>query len=59
MDLVSLIVVITLIGLLTWAITTYVPMPEPIKRILIIVVLLVLILWLLRLFVGHVPLVVR
>jgi len=57
MDLVSLIVVITLVGLLTWAVATYVPMPEPIKRILIIVVVLVLILWLLRLFVGYVPVV--
>jgi hypothetical protein len=57
MDLVSLIIVIALIGCLTWAVATYVPMPAAIQRLLIIVVVLALVLWLLRLFAVHVPVV--
>lgn len=37
MNLISLIIVIVVIGVILWAISTYVPMDEKIKRILNIV----------------------
>lgn len=47
MPLISLIIYIAVIGLVLWLVTTYVPMPEPIKRILVVVVVVVLVIWLL------------
>jgi hypothetical protein len=55
MDLITLIIVIVVIGVLLWAINTYVPMDAKIKNILNIVVVLVLVLWILSLFIGHLP----
>jgi hypothetical protein len=55
MDLLSLIVVIVLVGVLLWAVNTYLPMAPPIKNILNIVVVIVVVLWLLKVFgiFGH------
>lgn len=55
MDLIVLILGIALIGLLAWAITTYIPMPEPFKIAIYIVCVVVLILFLVRQFAGSVP----
>jgi hypothetical protein len=57
--LISLIVVLVILGLALYLVETYIPMSPPIKTVLRVVVVLVLVLWLLRLFVGDVALPVR
>lgn len=46
MTLVGIIIVLMLVGVLLWAINTYVPMAAPIKTLMNIVVVVVLVLWL-------------
>lgn len=55
MDLISLIIVLIVIGVILYLVNTYIPMDEKVKTILNIVVLIVLVLWLLKLFVGDMP----
>jgi hypothetical protein len=50
MSLVGLILTIVLVGVLLWAIESFIPMAPPIKRLLEVVVVIVLILWLLQAF---------
>lgn len=50
MDLITLIVVIAVVGVIVWALTTYVPMPPMFKNIIILVAILVVVLWVLSLF---------
>ena len=47
--LVSLILSLALVGFLLWLIVTYVPMPEPYRRLVVVVVVVLIVLWLLRL----------
>jgi uncharacterized BrkB/YihY/UPF0761 family membrane protein len=62
MPIINLIVVLAVIGVLMWLINTYVPMQEPYKKILNIVIIVATILWLLSVFgifnlggtVGHI-----
>ncbi len=55
MDLIILVLGIALIGLLVWAITTYIPMEPIFKTIIYIVAAVVLVLWLVRQFAGSIP----
>jgi hypothetical protein len=48
MDLITLIVTLVVVGFVLWLLTTYVPMPEPYKRALIVIVVLLIVLWLVR-----------
>lgn len=50
MSLISVIVAIVVVGLLLWAINSFIPMEDRIKKILNIVVIIVLVLWLLQAF---------
>lgn len=50
MTLIGLIVVIAVVGLLVWAITTLVPMPDPFKRAIYVVAVVVLALYVLSAF---------
>lgn len=50
MSLLSLVVMLVLIGVLLWAVNTYIPMDGQIKRILNIVVVVAVVLWLLKAF---------
>lgn len=50
MSLLSIIVVIVVVGVLLWAINSFIPMDAKIKRILNVVVVIALILWLLQAF---------
>lgn len=50
MPLIQLVVILILVGLGLWLINRYVPMAEPIKTILNVVVVLVVLLWLLGIF---------
>ncbi len=55
MDLIYLVLVIALIGFITWAIVTYVPMEPWVKTILKVVVVIVLALFLIRSLGVHLP----
>lgn len=55
MDLIILILGIALIGLLAWAITTYIPMPEPFKLAIYVLCAIALIFFIIRRFAGNVP----
>jgi hypothetical protein len=48
MDLLTLIATLALVGFVLWLLTTYVPMPDPYRKALIVVVVLVVVIWLLR-----------
>jgi len=50
MSLLGLILALTLIGLLVWAINAYIPMQPTVKRILNIAVVVVIVIWLLYAF---------
>lgn len=50
MSLLYVVIVLVVIGVLLWAVTTYVPMDARIKNILGIVVVLCVLLWLLNAF---------
>ncbi len=54
MGLIELIITIALVGLLVWAITTLVPMPEPFKRAIYVLSVVVLALYILAAF-GLMP----
>jgi uncharacterized membrane protein len=56
LSLVTLIVILALIGFALYVVTTYIPMPEPFSRGLVVVVVLLVLLWLVRAFVSGVPL---
>jgi predicted membrane protein len=49
-DLLSLIIALVIVGVLLWAINSFIPMDAKIKQILNIVVVIVIILWLLSAF---------
>jgi hypothetical protein len=48
MDILSLLVVLVVVGLVWWLITTYVPLPAPIKTVITCVAVLVMCIWLLQ-----------
>ena len=48
--MISLILTIALVGLVLYLIDTYIPMSPPVKTLLHVVVVILVILWLLRLF---------
>jgi len=54
MDIISLLVVLVVIGLVWWLLTTYVPMPQPVRMIVTVIGVLILCVWLLSLVgIGH------
>ena len=50
MSLISVVLTLIVVGVLLWLINTYIPMADSIKRILNIVVVIVVVIWLLRIF---------
>lgn len=50
MPLINLVVVLIVVGVLLWAVNTYIPMDRKIKNILNIVVVIAVVIWLLRAF---------
>lgn len=50
MPLLTVLLVIVLVGVILWAVNTYIPMDRKIKNILNIVVVIILIVWLLKVF---------
>jgi uncharacterized membrane protein len=55
MDLLSLIILLVIIGVLMWAVNTYIPMQPQIKQILNIIVIIAVVIFLLSLFWGYAP----
>jgi hypothetical protein len=55
MDLFSLIIILVIVGVVLWAINSFIPMQAQVKSILNVAVVIVLVIWLLSLFVGYVP----
>jgi hypothetical protein len=54
MPIFTLIFVLVVIGVVLWAVTTYIPMNPSIKKILIIAVVVAVVLWLASVF-GLIP----
>ena len=50
MSLLSVLIAIVVVGVVLWAVNTYVPLDPKIRRILNIVIVLVLVIWLLKAF---------
>lgn len=50
MDLLSVCVVLIVVGVLLWLANAYIPMAEPIKKIMNAVVVIAVVLWLLNVF---------
>ena len=50
MSLITLVVTLIVIGVLLWLVNTYIPMDGKIKRILNIVVVVLVVIWLLKVF---------
>ena len=50
MSLISLIIVLCVVGVILWAINSYLPLDAKIKKILNIVVVIVVVIWLLQAF---------
>lgn len=50
MPLIQLVLVLVVVGVVLWAINSYIPMQATIKKILNLVVVIVVILWLLSVF---------
>lgn len=48
MDLISLIIVLAVVGFVLWLVITYIPMPQPVKTVIIAIAVLILVIWLLR-----------
>lgn len=54
MSILLLVVLLAVIGFALWLVITYVPMPEPFKRAILVIVTLALLVWVVRwLFAGH------
>lgn len=55
MGLIELIVVFALIGFCLYLVLQYVPMPEPMKQALVVLVVVILVLWIAKALIGHDP----
>lgn len=55
--MITLILVVAFVGFLVWALTTYVPMPEPFKYAVIVIAVIALILYVMSAFgIADIPL---
>ncbi|MCB2180526.1 MAG: hypothetical protein KQH63_00690 [Desulfobulbaceae bacterium] len=50
MPLINLIIILVVVGVILWAINSYIPMQPTIKKILNVVVIIVVVMWLLSVF---------
>lgn len=48
MDLISLIVVLAVLGLVWWLVTTYIPLPAPVKTVITVICVVALCIFLLQ-----------
>jgi amino acid transporter len=52
MPIIHLIVILVAIGVIMWLVNNYIPMAEPYKKIMNVVVIIFVVLWLLSIFIG-------
>jgi hypothetical protein len=52
LELVTLVVVLAILGFAVWLVLTYIPMPEPFKKAIVVIVVLVLLVWVARWLLG-------
>lgn len=52
----ELLLTLALIGFVTWLVVTYIPMPEPIRRMILVIAVVLIIIYLLRVFGLDIPL---
>jgi hypothetical protein len=45
MSLIALILGLAVVGLVLWLVVTYIPMPEPYKRVVVILIVVLVVLW--------------
>ena len=50
MGLIQIVIVLAVVGFLLWLVMTYIPMPDPFKKIIMVVVVIFVVLWLLSAF---------
>jgi hypothetical protein len=50
MSLIAVVLTLIAIGVLLWLAETYIPMSDPIKKLLRVVVIVAVVIWLLRVF---------
>lgn len=48
--MIEALIVLVVVGVIWWLVTTYIPMPAPIKTVITVIVVLMLCLWLLKVF---------
>jgi hypothetical protein len=48
--MIALILTLVLLGVILWAVETYIPMAPPIKMLIRVVVVIFVVLWLIRMF---------
>ena len=48
MPLIELVVILAIVGVILWLVTTYIPMDPTIRKILVAVVVIAVVLWLLK-----------
>lgn len=48
--MIGIILTLALVGVIVWAVVTFIPMPTPIKTLIIAVVVILLVLWLVQIF---------
>lgn len=50
MPLIEIVIVLIVVGVLLWLVNTYIPMARPIKSLLNAVVVIVMVVWILKVF---------
>lgn len=50
MPIIELIIILAVVGVILWLVTTYIPMDPTIRKILVAVVVIAVVLWLLKAF---------
>lgn len=56
MGLIELIVLLVVVGVFLWIIDTQLPIAAPLKQLIRVVVIVVVVLYLVRIFLGDIPL---
>lgn len=51
--MISLILTLALVGFVLWLVITYIPMPDPYKKVLVVVVVILLVIYLFRVLGFH------
>lgn len=48
MDLIQLLIVLVILGLVYWLVTSYLPLPPGVKKVITVIAVLILCIWLLQ-----------